>query len=356
MDERKQRILQAIIQDYIKSAEPVGSRTIARNYDLGISPATVRNEMYDLEQLGFLEQPHTSAGRIPSAKGYRFYVDQALAASRPEREDAEQIDTLWQTQPTSFDEFFLNVAKLISQISHNMSMFLAPAHDTSTLKFIHVLPLDSRKAVMVIITDSGALDNEPVYFEEAYREDDVAAATVKLNHALHDRFLRELDREKLAAVVAVMDGPRSILIVLTEALFRAISKRKFFYSVGTKELLGQPEFRNVEKVQSVLYLLEEQDQLSRLLSDTSGHQIKIKIGGENQDEAMQEISLIQADFAADKEQHIGTLAILGPTRMEYGRIIGLLSYMQHFIRQLEPPAPGNAGRANKHKPDQTDKK
>lgn len=184
MDERKQRILHAIIQDYIKSAEPVGSRTLAKNYNLGVSPATVRNEMADLEDLGFLEQPHTSAGRIPSAKGYRFYVDAMLHSNGTEREDAEKINKIWQEKPANFEDFFLNVAKLISQISHNMSLFLAPAHDTSVLKFIHVLPIGENRAIMVVVTDQGALDNEPMYFKEAVADDVLASMAIRMTNAL----------------------------------------------------------------------------------------------------------------------------------------------------------------------------
>ncbi len=334
MDERKERILHAIIQDYIKSAEPVGSRTIARNYNLGISPATVRNEMYDLEQLGFLEQPHTSAGRIPSAKGYRFYVDSLLNVDTLNVEDVERINLLWQQQQSSFDEFFLNAAKLVSQISHSMSLFVAPAHDASILKFIHVLPLDTHKAVMVVITDSGALDNEPIYFKTPILADELASLAMRFSNVLVNRRMVDLDFMKVTAIIAQLDGPREIYIILAEALHRAISKRKLFYSVGTSELLGQPEFKNVEKVQPILSLLEEQDQLNKIISQRfDNNLIKIKIGEENEVDSMQDMSLIQADFSTPDE-HFGTLAILGPTRMEYSRVMGILTYINQFLEAV----------------------
>ena len=333
MDERKQRILHAIIQDYIKSAEPVGSRTLAKNYNLGVSPATVRNEMADLEDLGFLEQPHTSAGRIPSAKGYRFYVDAMLHSNGTEREDAEQINRIWQQKPANFEDFFLNVAKLISQISHNMSLFLAPAHDTSVLKFIHVLPIGDNRAIMVVVTDQGALDNEPMYFKEAVSDDTLATVTMRFTNALKDVRICDLTLHSLEATIQLIEGPRAVLMILAETLYRAIAKRKLFYSVGTTELLEQPEFKDIKKVQPILSLLEERDQLNKLLASSKKDGIGITIGSENKAETMKELSVIQADFG-DNDERIGTLAILGPTRMEYGRIIGILSYMQDFMRAL----------------------
>lgn len=334
MDERKQRILHAIIQDYIKTAEPVGSRTIARNYNLGISPATVRNEMYDLEQLGFLEQPHTSAGRIPSAKGYRFYVDSMLHATQAEQDDTEQINLLWQQQNKDFTDFFFNVAKLISQISHNMSMFLAPANDTARLCFVHVLPVGLDKAVMVVITDTGALDNEVMSFSESVSPEDLANASVRFNNMVQGRLLSQLTREYLMAVIAEVGENKSILLIFTETFLRAVTKRKLFYSVGTRELLGQPEFQSMDKVQSILSILEEEERLNRLLAEKSSAPLKVKIGTENEDDTLRNLSVIQANFSAENE-HLGTMAILGPTRMEYGRIIGILTYMQHFLEAIE---------------------
>ena len=181
MDERKQRILRAIIEDYVKSAEPVGSRTIAKNYDLGISPATVRNEMSDLEDLGYLEKPHTSAGRIPSSKGYRLYVDSMMHQGPVLDEDVKQIHTIWNDSQLSGNEMLLHMARLVSQISHSMSLLLAPGHDQALLKYIHILPLDGHQAVMVVITATGALDNELMYFTSPVKADEIQRLAIQFN-------------------------------------------------------------------------------------------------------------------------------------------------------------------------------
>lgn len=333
MDERKQRILRAIIEDYVKTAEPVGSRTIAKNYNLGISPATVRNEMSDLEELGYLEQPHTSAGRIPSAKGYRLYVDSMLSQQPVPLQDAEKIEMLWKHSNGSTSELFLNMAKLLSQVSHSMSLFLAPAHDRALIKYIHVLPLDSHQAIMVVITETGALDNELMYFGESISPELLQSLAMQFSNALQNVSIGHVTAEALGNLLIHMEGPQGILLILSETLLRAINKRKLFYSVGTTELLNQPEFKSVEKVQPLLSLVEEQNQLGQLLKDDSPTPVKVKIGIENETEALQSMSVVQADFT-NQDQPIGTLAILGPTRMEYGRIIGMLSHMKHIMETM----------------------
>lgn len=333
MDERKKRILRAIVQDYVQSAEPVGSRTLAKKYQLGISPATVRNEMSDLEEEGFLEQPHTSAGRIPSVKGYRFYVDSLQPGVSITKQDAQSIGDLW-TPTTDMGDFFLEVAKMISQISHNVSLFLAPAHDTSVIRFIHVLPISDSQAVMVVVTDVGALDNEPMHFEEPSR-DVILACAARFSQALTDISIGDITIAFLTEQIQALEGNPQVYEVLALTLYRAIAKRKLFYSVGATQLLEQPEFQDIKKVQPILSMLEQSDQLSQLMHPikSDAGQIQISIGAENANEELKDLSLIQASFGKDK-QAVGTLAVLGPTRMEYGRIIGILTYIQQFITGL----------------------
>lgn len=333
MDERKQRILRAIIEDYVKSAEPVGSRTIAKNYDLGISPATVRNEMSDLEELGYLEQPHTSSGRIPSNKGYRLYVDSMMHQGPVLGEDAARIRTVWDNANGASTELFLSMAKLISQVSHSMSLFLAPAHDRVLLKYIHILPLDSHQAVMVVITATGALDNELMYFDEPVDSEELQRLAVQFSNAVQNWFLQDITSQSMSVLISRMNGSRKLLLIIGETLLRSITKRKLFYSVGATELLQQPEFKSVEKMQPVLSLLEEQHQLGHVLQDDSKHPIKVKIGSENNVAELNNMSLIQADFSQD-DKSFGTLAILGPTRMEYGRIINMLTYMKQLMESI----------------------
>lgn len=333
MDERKQLILQAIIHDYVESAEPVASRRIAKKHNLGISSATIRNEMCDLEELGFLKQLHTSSGRVPSAKGYRYYVDTLLQKDCFRKEDMDFINAIWKEEPATLTEYFQQMAKAISQVSHNMSLCFAPRHDTSVIRFLHILPIHDTRAVMVVVTDTGALDNEPVFFEESISVERLNLIATKFSNALQNVLLKDITLEFLANVVNGFATDRNIAISLGQSLYNSLSKRKLFYSVGTPELLGQPEFSSITNVQPILNLLEEEDKLGQLLYPDTSKPINIRIGTENPIASMHNCSLIQADFSAGDE-HVGTLAILGPTRMEYGRIIGMLSYMQEVLKNL----------------------
>lgn len=159
LDARKQKILQVIVQDYIASAEPVGSRTIARKYDLGISPATIRNEMFDLEMMGYLEQPHTSAGRVPSLKGYRLYVDCLLKPTKITEAEKQFVQSWFQDKLSSVDEIFQSTAKLLARITHNVTLIMASERLNSKLKYIRFLPLDDRRAIMIVVTDTGQVEN-----------------------------------------------------------------------------------------------------------------------------------------------------------------------------------------------------
>ena len=159
LNERKQRILNAVIQDYITSAEPVGSRTIARKYDLGVSAATIRNEMFDLELMGYLEQPHTSAGRTPSAKGYRFYVDCLLQPAEITKDDRRLIRAWLNDKMDDVDQIFQSTAKVLSKMTHNVTLVIASRQLGAKLKYIRFMPLDDRRAIMLIVADTGQVEN-----------------------------------------------------------------------------------------------------------------------------------------------------------------------------------------------------
>ena len=238
-------------------------------------------------------------------------------------QDAEKIEMLWKRSNGSTSELFLNMAKLLSQVSHSMSLFLAPAHDRALIKYIHVLPLDSHQAIMVVITETGALDNELMYFGESVSPELLQSLAIQFSNALQNVSIGHVTAEALGSILVHMEGPQGILLILSETLLRAINK----------ELLNQPEFKSVEKVQPLLSLVEEQNQLGQLLKDDSPTPVKVKIGIENETEALHSMSVVQADFT-NQDQPIGTLAILGPTRMEYGRIIGMLSHMKHIMETM----------------------
>lgn len=335
LDDRKRKILQAIIEDYINTAEPIGSRTIARKYELGISPATIRNEMADLEFLGFLEQPHTSAGRIPSAKGYRFYVDCLLSPHQISENDVAMIHNWFQSKARRLDEVFQETAKVLSRMTRNISLVSAPQVARCAFKYLQFLPFDAQRAVVVIVTDTGLIENKLMEIPEGTTFTDLQRIADVLNNSLSglsfDQIRNPLLTEIKRLIVPDPTVVTNALDIVRQVLFG--EKQKKVYLGGTTQLLSQPEFRDVERVKGLLTILEEEKVLNDILSPGGKDGILVTIGGENKYSGIQDCSMVQATYRVDG-QVIGTIAILGPTRMEYARIMAVLDFMHSHLGEI----------------------
>ena len=334
MDERKQRILQAIIDDYITSAEPVGSRTIARKYDLGVSPATIRNEMADLEMLGYLEHIHTSSGRIPSSKGYRFYVDGLLPPQELTDNEKVLIDKWYQTRARRVEEVFQETAKLISRLTKNVSLVLAPQLSQAAFRCLQFLPLDEYRAVAVLITDAGFLENKIVEIPDGATFEDFQRMAAVINKQLAGQTLDMVHPENLKRIRDEISDEglyQAALDIIRKSL--DTSKKERLYLGGTTQMLEQPEFHDVDKVKDVLLMLEEEQLLKDILHAHQGEGLRVSIGRENQYSGIQDCSIITASYHLGGEL-LGTIAVLGPTRMEYGKAMTLLDYMNGHLADV----------------------
>ena len=200
LDARKKRVLQAIVDDYIESAEPVGSRTLARKYDLGVSPATIRNEMADLEMLGYLEQLHTSSGRIPSSKGYRFYVDGLIPPKPVSDEEKELINRWYRARVKRIDEVFQETARIISQVTKNVSLVLAPQMTQAAFRCLQFLPLDDRRVITVLMTDAGFIENKILEMPNGSSFEDFQRMASVINKNLAGHTLSTIDHPALAKI------------------------------------------------------------------------------------------------------------------------------------------------------------
>ena len=259
LDARKKRVLQAIVDDYIESAEPVGSRTLARKYDLGVSPATIRNEMADLEMLGYLEQLHTSSGRIPSSKGYRFYVDGLIPPKPVSDEEKELINCWYRARVKRIDEVFQETARIISQVTKNVSLVLAPQMTQAAFRCLQFLPLDDRRVITVLMTDAGFIENKILEMPNGSSFEDFQRMASVINKNLAGHTLSTIDHPALAKIRdEIQDEPlyESALEVINRALDSG--KRERLYLGGTTQMLEQPEFHDVEKVKETLLVLEKE--------------------------------------------------------------------------------------------------
>lgn len=327
LDQRKQRVLKAVIDDYIESAEPVGSRTLARKYNLGVSPATIRNEMADLEMLGYLEHLHTSSGRVPSSKGYRFYVDGLIPPKPVSDEEKALIDRWYKGRVQRIEEVFQETARIISQVTRNVSLVLAPQMTQAHFHCLQFLPLDDRRVITVLMTDAGFIENKILAMPDGASFEDFQRMAAVINKNLAGHTLRTIEHHSMAEIKDEIQDQQLYEAALG-IIHRALdsSKRERLYLGGTTQMLAQPEFHDVEKVKDALLMLEEEELMKDILHAHMGDGLGVIIGQENEDIHFKDSSLITATYHLDGEL-LGTIAVLGPTRMEYAKAMSLLEYM-----------------------------
>ena len=334
LDDRKKRILQAVVQDYISSAEPVGSRTLARKYDLGVSSATIRNEMADLQMLGYLEHIHTSSGRIPSSKGYRLYVDSLLPVQPMSEEEKAVINKWYQNKVQQVDQVFQETAKIISRLTRNVSLVLAPQISQAAFRCMQFLPLDDHRVIAVLMTDAGFVENRIMEMPAGAAFEDFQRMAAVINGCLAGHTLGAIQKSSLKQIQGEIGDSglyESALQLINKALDS--QKKERLYLGGTTEMLEQPEFHNVDKVKDLLIMLEKDQLMKDILKAHLGDGLTVSIGQENDYSGIKDCSIITATYHLDGEL-LGSMAVLGPTRMEYGKTMSLLNYMNQNLTEV----------------------
>ncbi len=335
LNKRKESILQAVTTEYVTMAQPVGSRSIARRYNTGLSPATIRNEMADLEEMGYLIQPHTSAGRIPSQKGYRYYVDSLMEKAGLEEEEKEQIKNAFDyNKYGEIDEIIKHTSRLLSSLTNYTSLVLGPQLKKSAFKKLQIMPTDSQRGLLILVTDTGFVKNKVIKLPQTLSMNDLSRIVSYLNKRLEgltiDKITSSLINEMRRDLYHYVKFLEETFTLLEESLVE--DERRVFLG-GTTNILNQPEFGDINKVKALLTLFEQQSLLSTLLSrPVAGVEgVVIKIGKENVLEEVQECSLVMTAYCLGNDV-VGTIGVLGPTRMEYSRVVAVV---QHIANQLE---------------------
>lgn len=337
LDDRKLRILQAIIDDYIHSAEPVGSRTIAKKHELGLSSATIRNEMADLEDMGFLEQPYTSSGRVPSDKGYRLYVDQLMQIDELSETDTEKIRNAMDIRINELSQLIRNASVVMSKFTKYTSIAVTPHTKKSALKAVQVVPIEQGKALVIIVTDSNVVRNSLVRIEEKITPDFLIQVSNLLNEKLKGFTLEMLKSNTIKSEVERTTSlPHNLIKPILdgiEDLIKTIDQPEI-YLEGTTNILNFPEFKEVQKAKEFLNILDEKKLVSDLLISNlySNNDIIIQIGNENIIEGIKDCSLVTASYSVG-DHVIGTIGIIGPTRMEYSKVVSSMNYIRNKINQ-----------------------
>lgn len=321
------RILQAVTDDYIVTAEPIGSRTVARRHDLGISPATIRNEMADLEELGYLQQPHTSAGRIPSDKGYRYYVDELMDPYPTTPADRELVrrEVRARGQAQAMEELIFRAARLLAVLSRYTAIVAAPRLGAAEVRHLQLLPLDLRRVLLVLVLRPGFVVNRMVSVTRPVAPGELQSLSELLTRRLRGMTVSGLGAtlfRELREDIADPGLAETAIELLDQALNSEQSESA--YLDGITNILHQPEFRDVEKARELLGFLDDREQVAEMLAEygkTSG--IRVTIGSEHPRTEMRGCSVVTATYSIGSTV-VGTLGVVGPTRMEYAKAVTLV--------------------------------
>lgn len=334
LGERKLRILQAIIEDYVMSGEPVGSRTIAKKYNLGISSATIRNEMADLEEMGYLKQPHTSAGRIPSDKAYRLYVDHLMEVRSLTPEEAKGIKKLYKIKTEQIEEIIAQTAKILSDITNYTSIVLKPELSKVLIKKIKIMPIDEEFALLIVVTNSGIIRDTIVRFPEGVESSYLEKISNMLTERFSDKSFLEIDTLIIPEIRKELAINRQMFNRVVDALTDSLTERekKEVYLYGTGNILNFPEYRDLDKAKAFLNIMEEPELIYDIIKDLAEGGVTVTIGSENPHPDMKDSSIVTATYHIG-DRVIGTIGLIGPTRMEYARVFSIMDYMGKCLSQ-----------------------
>jgi heat-inducible transcriptional repressor len=335
LSERGKRILEAVIEDYIATAEPVGSQSITRSHALALSPATVRNVMSDLEEMGYLISPHTSAGRVPTDKAYRLYVNSILEVKNLTRDNQEEIKRRCQLAGRDMAEVLKETSRLLSTTSSYMGVVMAPRFAANVFRQLEFVKLSSRRLLAILISQNGTVQNRLIEADQDFDPDDLVRMANYLNELLQgltisqvrERLLAEMQSEKVRYDILM-----SKAIKLSEATLPNDETEIFLE--GQANILDQPEFADTAKMREIFRAFESKGVILDLLDRAmQADGVQIFIGSESHLLRMEGMSLITSTYLTGKDT-VGVLGVIGPTRMGYGRVIPIVDYTAKLISRL----------------------
>ncbi|MEG0375212.1 MAG: heat-inducible transcriptional repressor HrcA [Raoultibacter sp.] len=332
LSDRRQRVLSALIEEYVARALPVGSRTLVERYQLGVSPATVRNELSVLEDAGYIVQPHTSAGRIPTDTGYRAFVDDLLESGIGTDELAygNVIEDL-KRSAGELDDLIENTSVALTRLTDCLSIVLAPSVLAFRIKQLSLISLTGYRALVVLVTEDGQVLNRSMEFAEEVYSDDLAAVQNLLNDMFVGKSLTEAQEEINPEAVEVLKDPLVQLVIEEVMLCLQESDTGRAHSIGVSTLLRQPEFSHAQSLLPVMQILEDDAVLLHVFDDaTAVNGPLVRIGHENNDEALSGVSVVASQFG--RGDAAGIVAVIGPTRMDYSRVIQAVRIAQSALQ------------------------
>lgn len=334
LDLRKMMILQAIIDDYIMTAAPIGSRTISKRADINLSSATIRNEMSDLEDLGFLEQPHTSAGRVPSDKAYRLYVNSIMQHSKLTKDEMDYIKRHFSQKLDDMEDVIKQTAWALADVTKYTSMVLVPSFKSIKLQRIQLIKLSAGRALAIIITTAGIMRDAVIRIPEAIGEAELEHLSRRLTAIFANKSLEEASRLMVTEAAEQYGEQRIFMDAVFDLMQKSIkSDPKAVELSGTTNILNYPEYSDMNKAKNFLSVVEGKDLLYEMLTKATKVEFSITIGTENENEQIQDCSVVTATYKIGNEP-AGSLGIIGPTRMNYSKMLAMLRYIGKSLSEM----------------------
>ena len=337
ISERQKRILKLIVEEYVKTVEPVGSKTISNHKDFDYSSATIRNDMAELENQGYLLKTHTSSGRVPSEKGYKMYVSMMLEdeKKKKKKERFPMIDEIFEKNMLSQEQAIKESMALVSELTNYAALALGSGSYKARIRRIQLVSLEDNLAVIILVTNQGYVESKKIIIPDTIDAKDIMKVVSMLNEILYDCPISDIDyvlQEKLAdgSIIGERIAYYDQLISVFVRAIAGMVEDKYYLS-GQSNMMKQPEFRDIDKLHNIMKAIEEKEILK--LINLGNDNITVQIGAENQISAMKDCTVISVPYV-DRDGTRGALAVIGPKRMEYQKVIPLLEYIASNMHKL----------------------
>lgn len=334
LDDRKKRILQAIVDEYIATAEPVSSGAITQNYDLDFSSATIRNEMAELEKRGYLDKPHTSSGRVPSAKGYRFYVDELLKDDNISVEEIKYIQSKLSQKVNEIEELTKVATTTLSEITHYTSVAVGPKTKLQLIEEIKFVLLGSRMLMAVIVTDRGLVKETIIKFEKDITESQVETINNLFRNKLTGKPLDRIDKPMEEYLMAELNYSIDVIKPIIEQINKIVEEEEQIYLEGTNKAFELPEFKSLNVAKNFINLLDTKEVMVDILNSGFAKDINVYIGDETDNEELKDFSIVTFKHKVGGKD-LGTIGIIGPKRMDYSKVISVMKYLSKKLKDEE---------------------
>ena len=330
LNDRKKKILQAIVDEYVDTAEPVSSGVLCDKHGIDYSSATIRNEMAELEKEGYLSKVHTSSGRVPSAKGYRLYVNELLKEQNLTLEETKFIKEQLENKVDEIEELTKITTNTLSEITHYTTVAIGPRTNEQIIEEIKFVLLGSRMVMCVIVTDGGLVKETIIKFNEDIREEQVQNLNSIFNSKLKGKPLEKIDKPLEEYIFAELNYSVEVIKAIINQINKIIEEEEKIYYEGANKVFEQPEFQNVQMAKNFINILDRKDLVMDLLNSEFTDDINVYIGDENADDELQDFSIITfKQRINDKE--MGTIGIIGPKRMDYSKVIAVMKYIKGLM-------------------------